>query len=140
MSQLISLSKDKSIWRYEKEMDCEWKRLPGPPLLPFNTHRFMILNIDGHELEIAAVYQNRGGFKGTDTVCHLDSSYVGSNGAMAVNNGIYGAGSIRSLVEGSGRFMYLKVGGTLVDVSSPRIHVPGTPTGTIPLNIRGDVN
>ena len=151
-SSTISLIHDQSLWRFEKVVHHKWQEAPRPYggvslggiLHRFKSHRYMILNIDGHELEIAAVYQNRGGFKGTDTVCHLDSSYVGSNGAMAVNNGIYGAGSIRSLIEGSGRFMYLEVGGTLVGVSSPRI-IPdrvrntSTYTRTYPLSIRGDI-
>ena len=60
MSQLISLSHDKSFWRFEKILDYKWQTAP----LPFggkcrcgendHNHQYMILNIDGHELEIAA--------------------------------------------------------------------------------------
>jgi hypothetical protein len=134
MSPLISLSRDKSLWRFEKVLDHKWQEAPRPfggrcsmgTLHRFNSHRYMILNIDGHELEIAAVYQKmlRSSPEkkmGTSTVCHLDSSYVGSNVAFYMSNRIYGMGSMRSLTEGSGRFMYLEVGGTLVGVSSPRI-------------------
>ena len=121
MSQLISLSKDKSIWRYEKEMDCEWKRLPGPPLLPFNTHRFMTLNIDGHQLEIDAVYENRPHFIAAATVCHLDTSFVGSNGACIVWSVAGGGGSLGWLTKGSPHFMYVEVGDTLLRLSNPRL-------------------
>ena len=129
MSPLISLSRDKSLWRFEKVLDHKWKVAPRPlggvclggTLYRFKSHRYMILNIDGHELEIAAVYENRGKYKGTGAVCHLDSSYVGSNNAFSVNHGFYGGGSLKSLTEGSGRFMYVKLGGALVGVSSPRL-------------------
>ena len=130
MSQLISLSHDKSFWRFEKILDYKWQTAP----LPFggkcrcgendHNHQYMILNIDGHELEIAAIYQNfwhTASQKGTSTICHLDSSYVGSNGAFCISNGFYSAGSMKSLTEGTGRFMYLEVGSKLVGVSSPRI-------------------
>ena len=61
MSPLLSFSKDDSVWRYEKEMDCDWRAFPEPGKYPYQIHRYTVMDIDGHQFEIDAVYSKTGG-------------------------------------------------------------------------------
>lgn len=112
MSPLLSFSKDESLWRYQKELDCEWLRFPEPGSYPYQIHRYTVLDIDGHELEIDSVYQRTGGpIRVTaSAVCHLDGSLVG---ITRVTAGIHG--------WGNSNFTYVEVGDTLLGVSSPEL-------------------
>lgn len=112
MSQLISLSKDKSIWRYEKEMDCDWQAFPEPGKYPYQIHRYTVMDIDGHQFEIDAVYSKTGGpMRVTvSAVCHLEGARVGITRATG---GVYG--------WGNSNFTYVEVDDTLLGVSSPEL-------------------
>ena len=114
MSPLLSFSKDKSIWRYEKEMKCKWKRFRWPA--PFGIHRYAVMNIDGHEFEIDAVYQQTlGPMRHTaSAVCHLDSALVGITRATVSGHG-----------SGNSNFTYVEVGNKLLGVSSPGLSLYG---------------
>ena len=74
MSPLLSFSKDDSVWRYEKEMDCDWRAFPEPGKYPYQIHRYTVMDIDGHQFEIDAVCSKTGGpMRVTvSAVCHLE--------------------------------------------------------------------
>ena len=119
MSPLLSFSKDKSIWRYEKEMDCDWQAFPEPGKYPYQIHRYTVMDIDGHQFEIDAVFQKTGGpMRFTvSAVCHLEGALVGITRATG---GVYG--------WGNSNFTYVEVDDTLLGVSSPELQ---TMTSTI---------
>ena len=144
MSRLLKFDYDGSLWRYEKEMECEWspsKVIKGeilPPLPkddPFWEHRFIIFHMDGHEIEIDAVLAlpsigsrkevENFPFPAATTVVHLDSMLVGLTRST---RRLFDPGDDSGLT-------YVEVNDTLLGIPAPTRFLPANARGCVPCGI-----
>ena len=102
-----------SLWRYEKQMDIKWLKVPftfWPGRVQVRDHRYIIFEIAGRKVEIDAV-DNRSGY--LLTIVHLDSELVG----LTMGNWYQDGGT-------SSYFTSVEVGDKLLHISDPSVVDP----------------